>query len=61
MIVLDPISGRQVEIVVPPRAPTPRLQERAEAKAARIQAKAEAQRAAAWSAMQQAELNESAL
>lgn len=60
MVILDPITGRQVEIVVPPRAPTPRLQERADAKAARISEK-EARRAAAWTALRQAELDAGAL
>lgn len=61
MIVLDPRTGRNVEIRTPPRAPTPRLLERADAKATRIAEKAEQRRAAAWTAMRQAELDAGAL
>lgn len=60
MMILDPITGRKVEVVVPPRVPTPQLQEREEAKAARI-AEKEARRAAAWTALRQAELDAGAL
>ena len=60
MIILDPQTGRNVEIVVPPRAPTLRLEELAAAKA-RLLADKEARRAAAWTALRQAELDAGAL
>jgi hypothetical protein len=60
MMILNPVTGETVELKVPVQAPTARLQERADAKAARI-AEKEARRAAAWTALRQAELDAGAL
>lgn len=61
MMILNPQTGEYVEIAVPPRVSPPRLEERAAVKAARIAEKAEQRRAAAWTALRQAELDAGAL
>ena len=60
MVVLDPVSGRNVEITTPPRTSPTAREDRETARAARIAEKAQA-RAAAWTLVRRAELDAGAL